>query len=283
MASENVKFLAHGTWRDVWMIKELDGSKRVVKTIRYEHDWEDRNYDRHRRDALASEVLTASPYVVNIYGHCGNSGIYEYAPHGDISDYIDGSELTKLVKLRIASQVAHGIADAHNVVKDDGGDIERAQMAHTDIQEGQFVLIDGVFKLNDFNRCRFLRRNRKTNEVCGYEVGHNPGTFRSPEEYRYDVQTEKVDIYSMGNIFYLLLTGKYPFYNMKPTSDKKLKKMIAKGEKPYIPSDLKHSHDPADVALIKAMEMCHILDPVKRAGAREVATLLDKALETIKS
>ena len=33
--------------------------------------------------------------------------------------------------------------------------------------------------------------------------------FRAPEEYAYEVENEKVDVYSMGNIFYQLIALKY--------------------------------------------------------------------------
>jgi len=33
-----------------------------------------------------------------------------------------------------------------------------------------------MYRLNDFNRARFLLWNRKMNEPCGYYVGNNPGT-----------------------------------------------------------------------------------------------------------
>jgi hypothetical protein len=38
-----------------------------------EHDWDHRNLERHRRDALTMERLTSSPYIISIYGHCGNT------------------------------------------------------------------------------------------------------------------------------------------------------------------------------------------------------------------
>ena len=40
---------------------------------------------------------------------------------------------------------------------------------------------------------------------CGFTVDSNPSVYRSPEEYSYKEETEKIDIFSMGNIFYTLL------------------------------------------------------------------------------
>ena len=99
--------VANGYWRDVWVVEEeATGNKRVLKTIRYEHDYTPRNFDRHRRDALAMERLTKYKSVVDIYGFCGNSGLAEFADGGDISDAIwpsddETSNMTSLEKLNI--------------------------------------------------------------------------------------------------------------------------------------------------------------------------------------
>ena len=99
---ELVKYLAHGYWRDVWLVSKGSGSFEteydkesdydeeitVLKTLRYRHDFTDRNYDRHRKDALASERLSASPNVVDIFAYCSNSAVYEYGKGGDIDNVL---------------------------------------------------------------------------------------------------------------------------------------------------------------------------------------------------
>eukprot|EP00977_Amphora_coffeiformis_P020164 scaffold7970_cov187-Amphora_coffeaeformis.AAC.2 len=221
---EPLELVANGYWRDVWILpsSNFDGN-HVLKTIRYEHDWEERNYDRHRRDALAMERLSDNPYVLNIYAFCGNSGVSEYADGGDISDAIwphnaetgkrEYATMTKVERLHIGEfgnaekcgtdfirlfvnqlehfptgvQAAMGLAAVHNCDKEG-----RPSIAHTDIAPGQFVRVGDIFKLNDFNRARFLRTNITNGSICGFEVGNNPGKNRSPEEYMYKPETEKV-------------------------------------------------------------------------------------------
>jgi len=82
---EVVRLVANGYWRDVWIVTEVaTGMKRVVKTLRYEHDLTPRNYDRNRRDAMALERLTSSKHVVDVYGYCSTSGLFEFSDGGDI-------------------------------------------------------------------------------------------------------------------------------------------------------------------------------------------------------
>ena len=135
ISHEATRLVNNGYWRDVFMVREFDGSKVAAKTMRVEHEFEARNYDRHRKDALASERLTSSPYVANIYSFCGNTGVFDYADEGDIDALIwnddeNGDEyaLPKLQKLELALQVARGIAASHNFSKEG-----RASLAHTDI------------------------------------------------------------------------------------------------------------------------------------------------------
>ena len=139
----------HGHWRDVWKINDVEYNNYVLKTMRYEHDYTQRNYDRHRRDSVAMERLSGSPSVVDTYGFCGNSGIFQYSEGGDLNDLIWGKRsYTMLEALHIVKEVAEGIAAVHTF------DGEYATIAHADISLGQFILIDGKFRLNDFNRCR---------------------------------------------------------------------------------------------------------------------------------
>ena len=88
---EQVRYWAHGYWRDVWLVSKAINNEEeigVLKTLRKMHDFTDRNYDRHRKDALASERLSKSPYVVDIYAYCSNSAVFEYGDGGDIDSRI---------------------------------------------------------------------------------------------------------------------------------------------------------------------------------------------------
>jgi serine/threonine protein kinase len=103
--------------------------------------------------------------------------------------------------------------------------------------------------------------------------------FRSPEEYAYEPQSEKVDVYSLGNVLYGILTQLWPFEELK--TDKKAREKVKKGERPSIDNGILNSTDPFDQAMLKAIEMCWIQDPVKRASAREVQTFIAGELERL--
>lgn len=167
------RLINNGAYRDVWGIREYDGTRRVMKTLRYinSRNFDQRNFDRHRRDAVASEQLSASPYIVNIYGYCANSALTDYCDDGDLFDVHEGEEKpTKNELLQIAYDVAASVADAHHY---DGRG--RATIAHTDIKPNQWIYLNGRYQLNDFNRCRLLTWDNRNDEVCGFEVQRNAG------------------------------------------------------------------------------------------------------------
>ena len=68
--SSEGRLINHGNVRDVWSVEEFDGAKRVMKTMRIEHDMNYREYERERLDAISMERLTSSPHTPDIYGYC---------------------------------------------------------------------------------------------------------------------------------------------------------------------------------------------------------------------
>lgn len=86
-----------------------------------------------------------------------------------------------------------------------------------------------------------------------------------------------MDIYSLGNIFYMLLQGDWPFYDVPLETAYEL---VKNGTRPSIFEDLWYSTDPVNVALREAMIMCHEHYATDRPSARYIEQyLLDKIRE----
>lgn len=147
-ADERVRLIAHGFWRDVWKIRR-DGkdSWSAFKTIRTEHDYTDRNFDRHERDAIVMDLLTKSPHIVKMHSFCGHSTFTEFTTDGSLSDLIwppDESMMSASMRerLEMAIQIAKAVSDVHFTAVEDV-----ATVSHADISPSQFLFIDGVIKL----------------------------------------------------------------------------------------------------------------------------------------
>lgn len=92
------------------------------------------------------------------------------------------------------------------------------------------------------------------------------------------METEKIDVYSMGNIFYTLLTEKWPFNGM---DSEDAQRKVKHGKRPQIPVRLRDSKDPAVRAMLMAMTMSWRQDPEERATALEVKNFLETQLRAL--
>ena len=68
----SAKLLGNGWFRDAWKVSdEVSNSTVAIKTLRIEREFMSEYYELHRRDAVALERLSESPYVmVSVYKEC---------------------------------------------------------------------------------------------------------------------------------------------------------------------------------------------------------------------
>ena len=276
-------YVASGLWRSVWSVDPRGPKEAIVlKMMELEHDVNARNFDRHRRDALTMEVLSSSPYVVDGYGFCGNSVLTEFLDlpldHVMTKDETERlgttqtvTKITPRMRIQWAVDVAKGVQALH--------EIEGGPIVHADIQGKQFLVspTTGRVKVNDFNRCRFMAQ--RNGRPCPFRIPSAPGKMRAPEEYKYDPLTEKLDIYSVANILYSILTKERPWEDLSQTETKQF---IKKGKIPkiWVADDILMP-DPLKQTLVHINERAYELDPRKRISAAEMAEDLEKVVEQL--
>ncbi len=259
---ESLEYYIHsGLWRDVFSIRPDFKTSVVIKLMKPEHDMDPRNLDRHRRDALTMERLTASPNVVDIYGFCGNTVLTEQAIIG-LDRRVQQGNLSIHQKIRISLDAARGLAALHDL-----------DILHADIQTQQFLVdATGTVKINDFNRGRFLPRNASL-QICPIQIPSAPGLWRSPEEYTGQSLIQAMDVYSLGNVLHEVLVGKRPFQDLGATH---LKRKIQNGVHPEIITD-----NPWASRLAALIQECLEHDVDKRISAfnlvRELEVLMDES------
>ncbi|KAL9189793.1 hypothetical protein ACHAXT_009468 [Thalassiosira profunda] len=341
MFEEDIEFLGQGWFRAAWEVntegvpdwdwdeEEFQFDESVVlKTLRIEREFLEEYYELHRRDALAMERLTFSPYVLDIYGYCGQSAINELANFGieGMSNLekvarsfrnMDHIEPVSKIKLQLASMVAAGVSHMHSIdypdfpePEDDesrdtdhlaykrakivnGRVVPNATLVHYDLNPRNIAVVRrGKPKLNDFNVAEFLTWNPKTGKQCGFKGRFREPWWRAPEEMHYHLDnytdpeglTEKVDVYSLGNILWDILTTHSPRGKMKKELEAETRPMVARGELPKWPSDFnttKLERDPALKAIERAMRKCLRLKPEDRPTAGEIADELSVAIDNL--
>lgn len=240
------------------------------------HTFEDDFYDKHRIEAIAMEKLTSSSHVIDVYSFCGQSLMSELADGRSLGKLSDKSSL--LERLQIAIDVAEGLADVHGI---DGKD--NATVMHFDINPGNVISINNTLKLNDFNVAQLRKWNVKTQKPCGVPSKFPNPQWRSPEEaLGLTNLTEKIDVYSMGHIFYRLICGKSPWGKLdgNPTKQE-IHAKVKEGRYPFFPSKVTDTKDPIIIAIREAMLLCYTFDPEQRPSARAIAKGLRKSYDKI--
>lgn len=125
----------------------------VIKTPRYENDkYSPKDYVTGWKDTIAMERLSSSPYILDLYGNCGNSQMTEYAPglylYAQIKYAKDlrKDHMSSLHRLKVGYHVASAVADVQSFEQDGV-----PSLAHNDLCCDQYLLANGIFKLNDFH------------------------------------------------------------------------------------------------------------------------------------
>lgn len=117
------------------------------------------------------ERLTSSPHVINVFGFCGHSVLTEYADGSRVGELADKSKKKPLVRLKIARDIALGLADVHGIDGDGN-----ATFVHLDVNPANVVSVGGTLKLNDFNIGIIRRWNTTSNTPCGF-----PAQYPNPQ------------------------------------------------------------------------------------------------------
>ena len=170
--------------------------------------------ERFNREARALAKLN-HPNIV---------GVYEFgqveALHYFIMEYVDGANLRQLerngrLSPRQALQILPEICDALQYAHDEG-------VVHRDIKP-ENVLIDrkGRVKIADFGLAKILGRDPQDLRLTG--AGQVMGTphYMAPEQIEHPLDVDhRADIYSLGVVFYEMLTGELPLGRFAPPSRK---------------------------------------------------------------
>ena len=285
--------IGEGTYRQAFRIKVSFAQDRetiVVKDIHLDNNLAYDAYEYTRMDAIVAERLTASPRIYRIYGTCGIGIMSEYFPHGQIEEIavpedintsslvldegplICYNDLSGLKKLQISLHMAEALAEIHGYR---GGPI-----VHQDVKLDQFFFNADKSEviLNDFNRAEFMLWDHREEAYCKYKEGYGAGNWRSPEEYFDEYLNEKVDVYSLGNNMYSLLTGLWVF-NDEPDFGE-VQYLVRQGKKPYIDPRYKE-RSLAESKLVEIIGKCHEYYEEERPSIFEVVEFLRESLEEV--
>ena len=199
---EIIRSIGEGGMANVYLGYDTILDRNVaIKVLRGDLSNDEKFVRRFQREALSASSL-AHPAIVEMYDVGVDDNLYYI-----VMEYVDGKTLKQLLKKRgsltlseaidIMLQLTDGMSHAHD-----------SYIIHRDLKPQNIMIKDdGQIKITDFGIAMALNSTQltQTNSVMG-SVHYLP-----PEQASGKGSTIKSDIYSMGIIFYELLSGSLPF------------------------------------------------------------------------
>ena len=199
---EVIKSIGEGGMANVYLGQDTILDRKVaIKVLRGDLANDEKFIRRFQREALSASSLS-HPNIVEMYDVGEDNG-----SHYIVMEYIEGKTVKQLLKKRgsltvseavdIMLQLTDGIAHAHD-----------SYIIHRDLKPQNIMIQeDGKIKITDFGIAMALNAAQltQTDSVMG-SVHYLP-----PEQASGKGSTIKSDIYSMGILFYEILTGVLPY------------------------------------------------------------------------
>lgn len=206
---EITELIGEGGMAEVYKAHDvLDNKEVAVKILRKQFSGNEEFQRRFRNESKAIAVLS-HPNIVKVYDMCFSEKMQyiamEYIDGITLKDYIDSERVLNWKDaVHFIIQILRALQMAHN-----------RGIVHRDIKPQNIMLLtDGTIKVMDFGIAKFAREESMTATDQAIGTVH----YISPEQARGDVTDEKSDIYSVGVMFYEMLTGQKPFDTDNPIS-----------------------------------------------------------------
>src|SRR6185436_11379983 len=180
---------------------EVIGREVALKVLTADLEDDPEIRTRFHREAEAAASLS-HPNIITIFDVGEDADrffiVMELLRGATLKDFLkQGGETIGLErKLDLMAQLCAGLGAAHN-----------ASIYHRDIKPGNiFVRADGILKILDFGVARLASSSMT---AAGFIVG--TPDYMSPEQARGAEIDRRPDIFSLGGVFYFMLTGRKPF------------------------------------------------------------------------
>lgn len=165
---------------------------------------------RFEREAKSAANLV-NPNVVQIY----HFGVERDVPYFAM-EFVEGKDLDVMIKEGHKFSVEETIEIMTGVLKALAA-ASRQNLVHRDIKPGNIMISsDDVVKVMDFGLAKVAEMQDQTITQAGMIIG--TPHYMSPEQGKGEELDTRSDIYSLGVVWYQLLTGELPFKADTPTA-----------------------------------------------------------------
>ena len=213
---EIIELLGHGGMGAVYKARQKQLDRLVALKILPPQVGENAAFaERFMREARSLAKLN-HPEIVTVYdfGHT-EDGLYyflmEFVDGTDLRRIIQAGEITSDQALAIVPKICEALHYAH-----------KKGIVHRDIKPENILLDrEGNVKIADFGLARLL--DKPTTAYTLTQTGQRMGTphYMAPEQIEHPQEVDhRADIYSLGVVFYEMLTGELPIGLFAPPSKK---------------------------------------------------------------
>lgn len=209
---EVLELVGMGGMGVVYRARDLDNGSIVALKVLYCDPLKKADFvARFEREARTLLKLD-NPHIVKILASGEQEGIYYLVTellHGEtLAQYLKSHNPPLKETIRIMTQVCSAIAHAHN-----------QGIIHRDIKPANIILDDGSVKVLDFGLSHLTGGESQFSTLTRSDLAMGSFNYLSPEQ-RMNAKAvdQRADIFSLGVIFYEMLTGSLPLGNFVPPS-----------------------------------------------------------------
>ena len=208
-AYELERQLGIGGMGEVWLARRVDGrfEGEVALKVLHAHVAQSSARERFVREGRILGQLS-HPHIARLLdaGSTPLGVLYlvlEYVAGESIDCWCEARSLGVEARLRIFQQVCQAVAHAH-----------RHLVVHRDLKPGNILVTpEGEIKLLDFGIAKLVEAEKAAEETELTRLGGRALTpdFAAPEQILGQPITTATDIYALGVLLYLLLSGRRPY------------------------------------------------------------------------
>ena len=207
-AFEVVSQIGQGGMGSVWLARRNDGRFERQVALKFLNIalLGKEGEDRFKREGKILALLAHRHIAELIDAGVTSAGhpylVLEYVDGEQIDRYCDQRHLDVPTRIRLFLQVLDAVAAAHaNLI------------VHRDLKPSNvLVRKDGEVKLLDFGIAKLIEAENNPDRQTAFTIGGTALTpeYAAPEQLKGEAITVSTDVYALGVLLYLLLTGRHP-------------------------------------------------------------------------
>jgi len=270
--------IGRGGMGQVWLAEQMAPVRRLVALKLIRAGMYDETVAHRFQSERQSLAIMDHPAIAKVFD-AGSTPqgqpyfVMEYVPGLPITEYCDQKRLKIRDRLELFIQACEGVQHAH-----------QKAIIHRDLKPANILIVEvdgkAVPRIIDFGLAK-AATPRPADETLYTQYGQFIGTpgFMSPEQIDPDIKDidTRTDVYSLGVILYVLLTGLQPFetQRQRPPLDQWLRR-LREEEPPHLSAKLSEDRENADtIAAARSTERKHLVSLLRG----DLEWIAGKALE----